>query len=287
VIKTIGTCDEIRDLVLKMRGQGETVGLVPTMGALHEGHLSLVRESIASCDHTVISIFVNPTQFGPSEDLAKYPRTLDSDLAMLNEVAKDYAKTFPIVFAPNEVEMYPEGYSTSVDPPAVAAPLEGVFRPGHFRGVTTVVLKLFAAVPANTAYFGLKDYQQFRVIQAMTQDLNLGLRIHACPTVRESDGLAMSSRNRYLSPEDRVRALSLSQALSAAQKLLDQGIRCPIEIMDCIRQTLSVVDQVDYAAIVDSDTLQPVEEISSEAVALIAARVGGTRLIDNRVLRVK
>lgn len=285
MITTIQTCDKIRDLVFKWRGQGETVGLVPTMGALHEGHLSLVRESIAQCDRTVVSIFVNPTQFGPGEDLAKYPRTLDSDLGLLaNLTESDGACEQPTVFVPSAEEMYPEGHSTSVDPPSVAIPLEGVFRPDHFRGVATVVLKLLSAAPADTAFFGQKDFQQFRVIEAMTKDLNLGVKLRSCETVRESDGLALSSRNRYLSSKDRSRALTLSKALKACQELVDLGTRDVREITKAMHSELGAVDKIDYAVIVNSETLCPIDTIESKTVALIAAHVGGTRLIDNRVL---
>lgn len=286
MIETIQTCGKIRDLVLKWRGQGQTVGLVPTMGALHQGHLSLVRQSLADCDHTVVSIFVNPTQFGPSEDLDKYPRTLDSDLKLLGDAGKtNGVKEPPIAFIPSGNEMYPAGYSTFVHPPSVALPLEGEFRPEHFRGVATVVLKLFAAIPASTAFFGRKDYQQFRVIEEMTKDLNLGVKLRACETVREADGLALSSRNRYLSPDDRTKALSLSRALSICQSLIQQGIRDVDQISCAMQQELSVMDKIDYAAIVDSETLLPIKTIQSNTVALIAAHIGGTRLIDNCVLQ--
>lgn len=181
---------EIRAAVLAARAAGKTVGLVPTMGALHEGHLSLVRESTESCNCTIVTIFVNPTQFAPHEDFARYPRSLDDDLAALARLGVDY------VFAPSRDEIYPPGFSTYVDPPAVAAPLEGICRPGHFRGVATVVLKLFHLVPADVAYFGQKDYQQSLVVRRMVEDLNLPIAIRVLPIVREADGLAMSSRNR-------------------------------------------------------------------------------------------
>nr|WP_068263303.1 pantoate--beta-alanine ligase [Rubripirellula obstinata] len=288
-METIQTCDKIRDLVLKLRGQGQTVGLVPTMGALHDGHLSLVHQSLAQCDHTVVSIFVNPTQFGPSEDLAKYPRTLDRDLQLLEDASQlkhsssngDVRK--PIAFVPANDEMYPAGYSTTVDPPSIAMPLEGEFRPGHFRGVATVVLKLFAAAPANVAFFGRKDFQQFKVIQRMTRDLNLGVELRACDTVREPDGLALSSRNRYLSPSDRTRALSLSKALSACEDLINKGIRDVDHLTQAMHRELANLDKIDYAVVVNSETLLPIDKIQGSVVALIAAHVGGTRLIDNRV----
>ena len=286
MIKTVQTCDEIRDLVLKWRGQDETVGLVPTMGALHQGHLSLVRQSIQQCDRTIVSIFVNPTQFGPGEDLEKYPRTLENDLNLLGEVRlSDPKNKQPIVFVPSTEEMYPPGYSTTIDPPSIATSLEGVCRPGHFSGVATVVLKLFAAVPANIAFFGRKDFQQFKVIETMTRDLNLGVTLRACETIREPDGLALSSRNRYLSPQDRLRALSLSKALEVAERLVGQGIDDVEQISSAMEEELSDVDKIDYAVVVDANTLDPIQKISKPAVALIAAHVGGTRLIDNRVLQ--
>ncbi len=185
-----------------LRREGKRIGIVPTMGALHEGHLSLVRHAKQACDISVATIFVNPSQFGPNEDYQRYPRTLESDLQSLDSVGCDF------VFTPSMESIYPQGYSTYVEPPRVAERWEGAYRPGHFRGVATIVLKLFMLVPAQVAYFGRKDYQQVAVISAMVRDLGVPIRIEACETIRDPDGLAMSSRNRYLSESERVRALS-------------------------------------------------------------------------------
>ena len=265
--------------VLHVRRQGATVGFVPTMGALHEGHLSLVRESARRCDQTVVSIFVNPTQFGPDEDLDKYPRTLEPDMEQIK------ASGATMVFTPPTREMYPAGATTSVDPPAVAIPLEGQFRHGHFAGVATIVLKLFHAIPADVAIFGRKDYQQFKVIEAMVRDLKIAIELVAGETIREPDGLALSSRNRYLSDKDRARALSLSEALDAAESAVATGEMSTAAVETAMQAALQAVDAVDYAAVVNSDTLESSESLPANAVALIAARIGGTRLIDNRTLR--
>ena len=213
VLKTIA---ETQSAIAQLRAAGKRVGLVPTMGALHAGHLSLVQRAKAECEVVVATIFVNPTQFAPHEDFGKYPRTWEADLDLLASAACDF------VFAPRPEEMFPSDFSTYVEPPAVAAPLEGVCRPGHFRGVATVVLKLFQIVPVAAAYFGQKDFQQALVIERLTADLNLPIQIVVCPIVREPDGLAMSSRNRYLSPQQREQALGLSRSLRAARELADR-----------------------------------------------------------------
>lgn len=271
--------DQARDVVWSMRAGGKTVGLVPTMGALHDGHLSLVRQSVRTCDHTVATIFVNPTQFGPGEDLEKYPRTLEADCDLLRGAGVD------VLFHPSAHQMYPDGFSTFVDPPEIARPLEGLHRPGHFRGVTTVVMKLFQFLPATHAFFGRKDYQQFKVIQAMVRDLSVGIEIVGGQTVREPDGLALSSRNRYLSHQDRQRALSLSSALAIAADLYAGGQRDAKVIERAMRERLADdVVAIDYAAVVDEATLSSIDRIDRPAIALIAAQVGGTRLIDNRLL---
>lgn len=259
---------------------GRTIGLVPTMGALHEGHLSLVRRAKAECDAVVATIFVNPAQFGPHEDFDKYPRTLERDLELLGQVGCD------LVFAPPKDEMYPAGFSTYVEPPAVAAPLEGVCRPGHFRGVATVVLKLLNLVPADVAYFGQKDYQQSLVIQHMARDLNLPIRIAVCPIVRESDGLALSSRNRYLSSAERQQALALSRGLARAESLVRAGERTAAVIVAALRGELAAagIERIEYATVADAETLEEVRLLDRPAVALVAAFVGATRLIDNTLL---
>lgn len=253
------------------------------MGALHAGHLSLVERSRRECEHTVTTIFVNPSQFGPNEDFSKYPRTLQDDLDLLEAAGCDW------VFVPSNEEMYPPGHSTFIEPPAVAAEWEGRIRPGHFRGVATIVLKLFHAIPADVAYFGRKDYQQVAVLKAMVRDLDLAIELVACETVREPDGLAMSSRNRYLSQDERRRALGLSRALQRAQSLLTAGCHRGGELEDAMRQELqsAPVDSIDYAAIVDPDTMVRLERIDRHAVAILAARIGSTRLIDNATLRVE
>lgn len=216
-MKVVRLSHEIFSQLKFARESGKRVGLIPTMGALHEGHLSLVRRAKEICDLVAVTIFVNPTQFAPSEDLAKYPRTLDADLEKLLSVGTDF------VFTPESSTIYPPGFSTYVEAPAVAAPLEGAFRPGHFRGVATIVLKLFNLVPADIAFFGSKDYQQLAVIRTMVHDLDVPIRIEGCPTIRESDGLAMSSRNRYLNGEERSRALGLWQASVAFNSRSKRG----------------------------------------------------------------
>jgi pantoate--beta-alanine ligase len=259
---------------------GRRVGVVPTMGALHAGHVSLAEASKRSCDATVVTIFVNPTQFGPNEDFAKYPRTLDSDLAALAPLNVD------AVFVPQNKAMYPPGYSTYVEPPSVALPLEGQFRPGHFRGVATVVLKLFGACPADAAFFGAKDYQQTLVVKRMVADLNVPIEIHVLPTLREPDGLAMSSRNRYLSAAERQQALTLSRSLERAAELIASGERSGPRITTELTAMFARagITDIDEIAVADPDTLAPVEAIRGPVVVLIAARVGTTRLIDNRVI---
>ena len=298
-MEVIHSPDDARRYVWSLRTQGRTVGLVPTMGALHEGHLSLVKAA-GTCDSTVATIFVNPTQFRPNEDLDKYPRSLDEDLEQLKNAG------VKAVFVPDQERMYPKGFSSYVEPPEVAKPLEGICRPGHFRGVTTVVLKLLQAIPASHAYFGKKDYQQWRVIEAMVRDLNVGTKIIGCPTVRESDGLALSSRNRYLDPEQRRRALLLSKALSKTEAEFRAGETQTEELQQCMRRTLlgldnaaaatvgsehgstpnQGMDKIDYAAIVAADTLTTLSSLDRPAVAVIAGYVGKTRLIDNRELNI-
>lgn len=268
---------EIYSLIDFERRENRRVGLVPTMGALHEGHLSLVTRAKQDCDVAVATIFVNPTQFGPNEDFSKYPRTLETDLEKLATVGCDY------VFVPAADEIYRSGHSTYVDPPHVASQWEGAIRPGHFRGVTTIVLKLFMMVPAHIAFFGRKDYQQVAVIKGMVDDLNLPIRIETCDTIRESDGLAMSSRNRYLSADERQRALSLSRALNTAKEMISHGERDVSTIEAAMAELLlaAPVDKIDYAKIVHADTLETLSQIESPAVAILAARLGTTRLIDN------
>jgi pantoate--beta-alanine ligase len=277
--EVIESIDAMRAQVRRWQQAGERVGVVPTMGALHEGHLSLLRLAQRNCSKTVATIFVNPTQFAPHEDFARYPRTLEEDLARLKDVGCDS------VFVPSQQEMYPSGFSTSVEPPAVARRWEGVHRPGHFRGVATVVLKLLNAVPADEAWFGQKDYQQVAVIKHMARDLNVASRIEVGPTIREPDGLAMSSRNRYLSPPDRTRALTLYQSLQTALAMYRRGERRAATIEAEMRKVLSAqVDALDYIGIADAETLEPLETLAGSVVVLLAAHVGQTRLIDNCLL---
>lgn len=257
-----------------------TVGLVPTMGFLHEGHLSLVRGARAGCDTVIVSIFVNPAQFGPGEDLDRYPRDEERDLALLRDEGAD------IVFMPPSEEIYPSGFEDWVEVRGpIAERLEGEHRPGHFRGVTTVVARLFRIVRPDRAYFGEKDAQQLRVIRRMTSDLGLPVDVVGLPIVREPDGLAMSSRNVYLTPEDRARALSLSRALAEAEQSVREGRRDAAEIRRSARRTLDAAGvAVDYGSVADEETLEELEKIDRPALLLLAARLGATRLIDNRLL---
>ena len=274
------TIAELRSFVQSQCQSGKRVGLVPTMGALHEGHLSLVNMSSEQCDTTIVSIFVNPTQFGPNEDFARYPRTLDNDLRLLESHGA------PAVFVPDAAEMYPAGFDTSVHIGGVSLPFEGAVRPGHFGGMATVVLKLFLASQADVAFFGQKDYQQLCVIKKMVADLNVPIDIVMGATIREPDGLAMSSRNRYLSEEERRRAVVLSQSLFAAQKMIVQdNIRSAETIRQMIRENIQQAGgmMIDYIAVADPVTLQELATIETGAVLLLAVRLGATRLIDNVV----
>ncbi len=285
-MKLLKTASQAHQFVSGLRRDGHSVALVPTMGALHEGHLSLVHAGRQRCNATIATIFVNPTQFAPGEDLAQYPRTLESDLAALE------AAGCSGVFVPEVAELYPPGCTASVNPPQIARPLEGAFRPTHFQGVATIVLKLFHILPASHALFGQKDLQQLRVIEAMVRDLNVAIEIVGCPIVREPDGLAMSSRNRYLGECERRRALRLSVALGEAERAIRDGQRESATLEAIMRSELKVnhagegVDSIDYAVAVDSQTLAPVDRLAGEVALLIAAHVGGTRLIDNRLVHV-
>ncbi len=252
------------------------------MGALHEGHLNLVRTACAECAIVVVTVYVNPTQFAPHEDFNRYPRNLDHDLQLLKTVGQ------VLVFAPTDTEMYPTGFQTTVEVSNLSQGFEGELRPTHFRGVATVVTKLFTAVDADYAYFGQKDFQQLRIVQQLARDLNLRTVIRPCPTTREPDGLAMSSRNRYLTVAEREQGLSLSRALGIAAEMAKRGETDVAELEGAMRDTLAVVGlQPDYAAIVDRETLQPLRQLMRPAVALIAAKVGKTRLIDNMLLEAK
>lgn len=277
-MQRITTIEELRAW---RRGARAPVGLVPTMGYLHEGHVALVRRARAACASVVVSIFVNPTQFGPREDFATYPRDLDRDLAILAREGVD------LVFTPETTVVYPPGFQTWVEVQDLSHPLEGTFRPGHFRGVATVVLKLFNMVQPDWAFFGQKDAQQARVIQQMVRDLDLPIQIEVVPTVREADGLALSSRNVYLSSGERRAALVLARALQAVAALWAAGERDATRLRRALQAALAAEPTVvpDYAAVVDLVTLREIVGVASPPVLVaVAARVGKTRLIDNVVL---
>jgi pantoate--beta-alanine ligase len=279
-MRVVATKDEVRAFVREARAAGETVALVPTMGYLHEGHLSLVDRARETADRVMMSIFVNPLQFGPTEDLARYPRDLERDLEMARGRGVD------LVFAPSVDEMYPQGEpQVSVIPGALAERMEGAIRPGHFRGVLTVVAKLFGIFHPDVAVFGQKDFQQAALIRRMALDLDLGVRVEVAPIVREPDGLAMSSRNVYLSTEERERALALSRGLERCRALFAAGERDAEALRASLWNALSVPGvEPEYAEAADPLTLEPVAQAAPGTVLLVAARVGRTRLIDNAVL---
>ncbi len=256
------------------------VGLVPTMGYLHEGHLSLVRRARQECDHVAVSIFVNPAQFGPQEDLSRYPRDLDRDLSLLEPLGVD------LIWMPTAESMYPPGYQTWVEVEEVTRPLEGAMRPGHFRGVTTVVAKLFNAVQPHRAYFGQKDAQQAAVIRQMTRDLNFPLEVVVCPIVREPDGLAMSSRNVYLDPQQRQAATVLYRSLCAAKEAYDNDERDAEKLRERMKEVLAEepLAQVQYVSCADYDTLEELKTVTGKALLSMSVFMGKTRLIDNLVL---
>jgi len=272
--------EALRAAVVAEKLAGRTVGLVPTMGALHEGHLSLVDAAAAECDVTVATVFVNPTQFGPEEDFRRYPRNLDQDMRLLAERGVD------VVFAPSNDEMYRPNHATFVDVGPLGRTLEGEFRPTHFRGVATVVLKLFLLAPAQRAYFGRKDYQQTLVVRQLVADLNVPIEVRVCPTVREPDGLAMSSRNAYLSADQRGRARALSRSLQLAERLVTGGERDVKTIRDAMRQEIEDAGGIalQYIAFAADGTLEAVERIDGPTTVALAATVGKTRLIDNTLL---
>ncbi len=279
--RIIPTAAEMRSEVTAAQAAGRTVGFVPTMGALHAGHASLVTRAAAACDDVAVSIFVNPTQFGPGEDFDRYPRMLAADTALLEREGVRW------IYAPSAAEVYSPEDATRVVVAGPAEGFEGRIRPGHFTGVATVVCRLFAAVPATTAYFGAKDWQQTLVVKRMVRDLGLPVRVEVCPTVREADGLAMSSRNAYLAADDRRRAPALYEALQRAAVLWDaRADRGAIE--DAMRETMEARGiAVDYAAIVGAESLAPLADASTPAIALVAGRLGTTRLIDNLLLPVR
>ena len=279
-MQVFSTIDTMRAAARAARHDSKQIGLVPTMGALHEGHLSLVRAARAASDVVAASIFVNPTQFGPNEDLAKYPRSFDRDCQMLTAEGVDF------VFAPSAEEMYPAGAVTWVTVEGLSGKLDGRSRPGHFRGVTTVVSKLFHIVEPDCAFFGQKDAAQVAMIRRMVRDLNLPVEIVVCPIVREADGLAMSSRNAYLSAEQRSQSLVLHRSLVRLQAMVKSGERNAAALAGAGRDEFrgEPAVRLDYFEVVNPDTLDPVADVSAGALVAVAAYVGATRLIDNLVI---
>lgn len=278
----VDTIADLRAATQRARKRGQSIGLVLTMGALHEGHAALIRRARTRCQFVVVTVFVNPTQFGPKEDFAKYPRTLDQDLVLCHREGVD------LVFVPEQAEVYPAGYQTSVRVQELEQGMEGASRPGHFQGVAGVVLKLFNMAQADVSFFGQKDAQQVRVIQQMVTDLNVPIEIEVVPTAREPDGLALSSRNRYLTPEQRKNAPVLHQALEQAHLdiLAGEG-RVEViqrEIAERIATTPGA--DLDYVAIVDWKTLKPVQKLTGRVLVALAVRLGSTRLIDNVLVTV-
>jgi pantoate--beta-alanine ligase len=277
-MKIAKTIKSVRTAVKTARKAGRTIGLVPTMGALHRGHISLIERAMKHGDFIVVSIFVNPTQFGPKEDLAKYPRPLRDDLLICKDNGVD------VVFVPSAKEMYREEELAWVSVDKISEPLCGRLRPGHFRGVATICAKLFNIVQPDFAYFGQKDAQQLAVIKRMVADLVIPLKIVGCPTVRDTDGLALSSRNRYLSPEQRKDAICINRSLKIAREMIEAGQTNPKTITGKIRRIITAVtslSSIDYISIVDVDTLQDVNHIKGRVLIAVAARFGSTRLIDN------
>jgi pantoate--beta-alanine ligase len=279
-MEIIRTTAWMKQVARDARARERILGLVPTMGALHEGHLSLVREAQKQCSPVIVSIFVNPAQFGPNEDFKKYPRTFDADSAALEDLRVDY------LFAPPPEEIYPPGFRTAVVVEGLGDTLEGRSRPGHFRGVTTVVLKLFEIAQPRLAFFGRKDAQQARIIRQMAADLNLDAEIVVCPIVREADGLALSSRNAYLKGGERQSATALYRSLDALRREVAKGERDAARLIAAMRRTIDAEPgaALDYSEIVDADTLEPVVSLRRTCYALLAARVGATRLIDNALI---
>jgi pantoate--beta-alanine ligase len=279
-MELIHTVAWMKQVAAETRRNDRILGLVPTMGALHEGHFSLVREARKQCSPVVVSIFVNPKQFGPSEDFQKYPRRVEADSAALESMGVDY------VFEPPPGEIYPPGFRTAVTVEGLSDGLEGRSRPGHFRGVTTVVLKLFEIVQPRFAFFGRKDAQQVRIIQQMTGDLNLSAEIVVCPIVREHDGLALSSRNVYLGSDERRAATVLYRSLEAVRREVLAGERNAAHLIATLRKVIATEPgaTLDYGEIVDAGTLDPVMALRKTCYVLLAARVGSTRLIDNALI---
>jgi pantoate--beta-alanine ligase len=282
-MKVIKETDELRRQVSGAKSRGMSIGFVPTMGYLHEGHLSLVRQSLQKADVTVVSIFVNPAQFGPREDFKQYPRDLNRDSEILEREGADY------LFVPEADEMYPPGYRTYVEVHDLQDKLCGRFRPGHFRGVCTVVLKLFNIINPDISFFGQKDAQQAIILKRMVKELNLSVNIEVSPIIREEDGLALSSRNKYLTQEERKAALVLSKSLEEAQSMMEKGQRDSAAIIRTMKEIIGrePLARIEYLEIVEMDELKPITKIEKEALAALAVFIGKVRLIDNTILRPK
>ncbi len=282
-MKIVRDIAEMQQLAETYRQEGKRIGFVPTMGYLHEGHLSLMRQARPRCDVLVVSIFVNPTQFGPNEDFERYPRDFERDERLCRQEGVD------VVFYPTAEAMYPQPYRTYVNVEQLTETMCGASRPGHFRGVTTVVTKLFHIVKPHLVVFGQKDYQQSLVIRQMVRDLNFDITIVVAPIVREADGLAMSSRNNYLTPEERQQALVLYRSLRKAEELIEQGEQDAARILEVMQQIIAGAPdaRIDYIVIVDGDTLEPVTRVKDNTVIALAVYIGNTRLIDNTIIREK
>jgi pantoate--beta-alanine ligase len=279
-MEIIRTVSWMKQAARQARTENHVIGIVPTMGALHEGHLSLLRRAKSECSKVFASIFVNPTQFGPNEDLSKYPRTFEADVAKLEAARVD------ILFAPDAKEIYPQGFTTYITVEGLSDRLEGRSRPGHFRGVTTVVHKLFEIAQPHFAFFGRKDAQQARILQRMLQDLNSDVELVLCPIVREPDGLALSSRNAYLSPEERRAATVLHHSLEAACREIAGGTRDALSLLNTVRNVLAEekLTRVDYVELVSADSFEPVARVAAPAYVLLAVLIGRARLIDNLLI---
>ncbi len=276
-MRVTGRIEEVRQWMAPARAAGQRIGLVPTMGALHVGHVSLIEEAVKRCDVVVVSLFVNPTQFGPEEDFNKYPRPFEEDLAICQRHGVG------VVFAPSPSEMYPRENLTWVNVTGITEPLCGRSRPGHFRGVTTVCTKLFNIVGPDVAFFGQKDAQQATVIRRMVADLNMPLEIVVCPTFRQGDGLAVSSRNQYLSAQQREDATAIYKALQEGRQMIEDGALDAILVRERVEAVMRRVPamQIEYVSLVDPETLQPVQRLDGAVLIAVAARLGATRLIDN------
>lgn len=280
-MQLVHTIAEVREIVSSWRKEGLSVGLVPTMGYLHEGHQSLIKKSVEQNDRTVVSVFVNPIQFGPNEDLASYPRDINRDMEKVKEVGGD------LIFNPEPSEMYPGHFTSFIDTTETTELLCGAVRPIHFRGVCTVVGKLFNIVCPDRAYFGQKDAQQLATIRRFARDLNFPIEIVACPIIREDDGLAKSSRNTYLSPEERKAALILSQSLKLGKKAIEEGEKSAKKVIDIITANIKTepLARIDYVEVVDFENIQRVDTINGETLVAIAVYIGKTRLIDNFICK--